>query len=101
MPTPLPHPPILTADGSYDIEGLVPGHEHLLTFKGSFGGGTLTLQCYNDANGTFENVDGASWDGTGDTETRYVSPSRKSRLILSGATSTPAIGITHIPLHHS
>ncbi|BCU77882.1 hypothetical protein [Luteolibacter sp. LG18] len=96
----LPNPPLLTADNTYEIAGLLPGEEYLLTFKGTFGGATVELQCVNDVLGTYTPVDGGAWDGYGATEVRYVAPSSKSRLVVTNADTdgTTSVAVTHVPL---
>lgn len=92
----LPDPAILTANGAYDIPGLVPGRTHLLTLKGVFGGATVEMTAWNDALGTYTPVDGGSWDDV--AEVRFAAPSSKARLTVTSAGGTTAIGVTLIGL---
>ena len=86
-------PSTITADGSYELNTRF-SREHLLTFKGSFGGGTLTMTAYNDASAAYESVDGGSW--TAADEVTFTAPSGSIRLTLAGATA-PSIAVSLTP----
>ena len=89
----LPNPPLLTANGDYDIKVAV-GRAYLLTLNGTWGGATITMKVRNDAvDGTFNNViDGAF---TADTEQDFRSPSQIVRLTVSDATGTTSIAVAY------
>lgn len=86
-------PSTITLDGDYEINTRFT-REHLLTLKGSFGGGTVTMTAFNDASGAYESVDSGSW--TAAAEITFTAPSDTIRLSLSGATS-PDIAVTLTP----
>lgn len=82
----------ITADGDYDLPVMPEGKEVLMTAKGDYDGGTLTLKHWDHPSETWKDViDGAF---TADTETRFIPvESGKCRLTLAGATA-PSISIT-------
>lgn len=88
----------VTEDGDYDLTNLHPGSEYLLTMKGDWGDGTLTLSFPNGPDGAFVPVDGGTWDGNGETEARFIAPSKTMRLTLDETTTTPNLKITVIPI---
>jgi len=90
-------PNTITADGDYEINTRF-SRKHLLTLKGVFGGGTMTMYAFNDASGDYEGVDGGSW--TDEAEITFDAPSDKIRLNLASATS-PEIAVTLTPLNAS
>ena len=87
-------PSTITANGSYEINTR-PGREHLMTIKGTFGSGTVTMTAYDDASGTYVAVDNGTW--TANAEPRFYAPSGSIRLTLTGATA-PSIGISVTPI---
>jgi hypothetical protein len=93
----LPNPPLLVADGDYDIPNLPRGHKYLLTAKGTWGGGTLTVKFNNGQGAAFEAVDGGALTSAL-TEITITVPSDTLRLSLAGATA-PSLQITlvHLP----
>lgn len=87
-------PSIISADGSYEINTR-PGREHLLTLKGSFGSGTVTMTAYDDATATYVAVDNGSW--TTAAEPRFYAPSSSIRLTLAGSTGA-SISVSLTPV---
>lgn len=91
----LPNPPVITANGSYEVP-VSTGQQYLFTLKGAFGGGTVTLSTRSNANnGTFDSVEGGAF--TAPTEQTFIAPSGELRLTLSGASSS-TITVTLTPL---
>lgn len=86
---------VITANGDYEIDTRA-GHLHLLTLKGTFGGGTVTMTSKNNATGTYTSVDGGSW--TAEAEDQFYATSDSIRLTLAGAT-TPSIAINVLPIY--
>ena len=86
---------VITANGSYEIKTR-SGHEHLLTLKDDFGGGTVTMTSKNNADGSYTAVSGGSW--TGDAEIRFHAPSDEIRLTLASSTS-PNILVNLLPIY--
>jgi hypothetical protein len=87
----------VTSTGDYDLGNLHPGSEYLLTMKGTWGSGaSLTLKFPNGPSGAYHAVDGGTWDGSGETEARFIAPAKTMRLTLAGATSN--LKITVIPI---
>jgi hypothetical protein len=86
-------PSTITADGSYEINTRF-SREHLMTLKGSFGGGTLAMTAYNDATSAYVAVDNGSW--TAADEITFTAPSDKIKLTLAGSTD-PAIAVSLTP----
>ncbi len=74
-------PGIISANGEYEINTRF-SREHLLTLMGIFGGATVVMKVFNEpeqeflpvANGTF----------TDDAELRFVAPSDKIQLEVTG-----------------
>jgi hypothetical protein len=94
----LPTPPLITANGDYDIPVLAIA-PYLLTLKGSFGGATVTLTSLSASiANTFDSIDGATW--TAPVETNVRPPTKTLRLTVTGATGTTAISVC-IGLHKS
>ncbi len=91
----LPNPPLLTANGTYEVD-VTTGREYLLTLKGNWDGAELNLTSWNHGLGTWSAVDGADW--INDDEVRLVAPSSRLRfgLVLGGPGA--AISITLIPI---
>jgi hypothetical protein len=87
---------LLTADGDYEIN-VIPGREHLLTLKDTFGGATVTMTALNPAytSETFSAVDGGSWTAT--TEETFIPTGSKIRLAVSGAGGSTSIAVNLIP----
>ena len=91
----IPNPPLLIANGSYDV-AVTAGLAHLLTLKGTFGGATVTLTTLsNGVPGTFDSVKDGAW--TADAETNLRPPSGTIRLTVTNATGTTAISASIIP----
>jgi hypothetical protein len=89
----LPNPPLLVANGDYDIPGLPRGHKYLLTAKGTWGGGTLTAKFNNGPAAAFSVVDNGELSEATATELTMTVPSDTLRLSLTGATA-PSLQIT-------
>lgn len=91
MPTLAENNPI-DLTGDYELPVLPEGKEVLLTAKGDFGGGTLTLQHWDHPSASWKDViDGAF---TANTEVRVVPPETgRLRLFLAGAV-LPSISVT-------
>jgi len=86
----LPNPPLIVADGDYDIKVDV-GHAYLLTLKGTWNGATVTLKTRNDATGGYDAViDGAF---TADTEQNFRAPTLILRLTVSGSGGSTSIAV--------
>jgi hypothetical protein len=92
----LPSPALLTTDGDYDLTGIAPGKEYLLTLKGTFDGATVALTTHNNALDSYTEVTDGSW--TDETEIRFIAPSRKVRLTVTNDGASTSIGVTLIPL---
>jgi hypothetical protein len=88
----LPNPPLITADGDYDIKVDV-GHAYLLVLKGTWNGATVTLKTRNDATGGYDAVtDGAF---TADAEINFRPPTLILRLTVSGAGGSTSISVMY------
>ncbi len=74
---------VITADGSYEIETR-SGHEHLLTLRDDFGGGTVVMTGKNNADGSYTSISGGSW--TAESEIRFYPASDSIRLTVTGST---------------
>jgi hypothetical protein len=88
----------VTDTGDYDLANLHPGSEYLLTIKGEWGSNaTLTLKFPNGPDGDYYPVDGGTWNESGESEARFIAPSKTMRLTLAEATSN--LKITVVPIH--
>lgn len=96
----LPSPPLITADGSYELSGLAIGKKYLLTLKGTFEGATVYLHFWDNALGEFTLTKGGVFNG--DDEVRLVTPSSLARLTFAGTGTTGSgntrIAVTFIPI---
>jgi hypothetical protein len=93
----LPNPPVITANGDYTVSGMKPGFQYLLTVKGTWGGGTITLSTLNPALGTMQTVNGGTMTGSNDNEVNIVLDSTTLQISLAGATN-PNLGIAIVPV---
>ena len=91
----IPPGTITTPDADYEINTR-PGREHLLTLKGTWGGATITMTTYNDADGSYSSVTSGSW--TADAEPRFIAPSGNIRLSATSTSGTTDINVTLIPV---
>lgn len=82
---------IIQAEGEYEIPGLVPGLNYLLTLKGDDPtGGTATVAFNNGPDGVFYNVDDPDMLGsTGITERRFQAPSGTMQITLGAGFGEP------------
>lgn len=85
---------IITQNGDYELLTKA-GHQHLLTLRNNFGGGTVTLTGFNNATGNFTSIAGASW--TAEADARVYATSNQVRITLTGSTS-PSIAVNFLPL---
>lgn len=90
----LPNPPLISANDTYEVV-TDPGRQYLLTLKGVWDSGEITLDAWNQGLATWASVDGGPY--TTDTELRLVAPSGKLRIALSGVGANTAISVTLIP----
>jgi len=86
---------VITADGDYELETRA-GHEHLLTLRGDFGGGTVTLTGYNNATGAYTSISGASW--TAEADARIFAASHLIKLTLAGS-ADPELAVNFLPIY--
>ena len=93
----LPDSRILTANGSYyfDVQQLT---NMLISVKGTWGGGTVTLLYYDPNTDSYKNIAGASW--TADFEQRLVPPSGGLLLVL-GASAGASLSMTYGPINQT
>ncbi len=90
----LPNPPLLTADGDFDV-AVTAGREYLLTVKGTWDGATITLSAEDPGLDSFVAVADGSW--TANAEARLVPPGRL-RFTVSTAGGSTSVSVTLIPI---
>ena len=88
----------IAANGAYYFR-VTPNTLHLLSMKGDFDGGTVSLYVYNPARDEIELVNGASW--TADLEARFVSLFPIAAIVLGGSGGSPDLWAAYGPISSS
>jgi len=82
----LPENKTITTTGSYDIPGMIPGRQYLLTLRSS--GTAAAALAFNDgAAGAFAAVQGGEMLGGAPSEVRLVAPATKLRITVTATTA--------------
>ena len=85
----------MTADGTYTVDQLQPGRQHLVTIFGTWGGGTITVQFLDPVSEVAR--DSANNTFTADAEFVFLVPSNAVQFVLADATD-PSLSISITPI---